>query len=61
MIRQLRSFKRCGTRMLYFHVPPPMRHMHFCIYSRPGGVIFMPWQVDQVVLVCDLAKEISNT
>jgi hypothetical protein len=47
--------------MFYLDVPPPIRRMHFGIYSLSGGVIFMPWRVDQVVSVCDLAKEISDT
>ena len=47
--------------MLYLHVPLLIRCVHFCIYSLHGGVIFKPWRVDQVVIVSDLAKEISNT
>jgi len=35
--------------------------MHFSIYSLPRRVIFTPWCVDQVISVCDLAKEISDT
>jgi len=61
MIRQLRSFKRRGTRMLYVHVLPPTRRIQFCIYSLPGGVIFMLWHVDQVTSLYDQVKEISNT
>jgi len=47
--------------MLYLHVPPPIRRMHFCIYFLPSGIIFMLLRVDQVVSVCDLAKVISDT
>ena len=47
--------------MLYLQVPPPIRRMHFSIYSLPGRVIFTPWRVDQVISVYDLAKEISDT
>jgi len=47
--------------MLYLQVPPPIRRMHFSIYSLRGRVIFTTWRVDQVISVCDLAKEISDT
>jgi len=47
--------------LLYLDVAPPIRRMHFSIYSLPGGVMFRPWRVDQLISVGDLAKEISNT
>jgi len=47
--------------MLYLQVPPAIRRMDFSIYSLPGRVIVTPWHADQVISVCDLAKEISDT
>ena len=60
MLRRLSSFKRYETRILDWHVLPPIRHMHLCIYSLPGGVRLMPWRIEQVGLVCQAAKTISN-
>ena len=47
--------------MLYLQVPLPIHRMHFSIYSLASRVRFAPWRVDQVISVCDLAKEISDT
>ena len=35
--------------------------MHFCIYFLLGGVIFMLWPIEQVVLVGYLVSKMSNT
>ena len=46
---------------LYLNVPPPVCCMHFRIYPLSTVVVFPPRRVDQVISVCDLAKEIQDT
>ena len=43
------------------NIPPPVRGVHFRIDPFTIKIAFTPWHVDQVILVCDLAKEISDT
>ena len=47
--------------MLYLNIPPLVRGVHFRIYPFTISIKFTPKGVDQVILVCDLAKEISDT
>ena len=35
--------------------------MHLCIYPFTIRVKFMPRAIDQVILICDQGKEISDT
>ena len=46
---------------LYLDIPPPVRGVHFRIYPFIIMIEFTPRRVDQVILVGDLAKEISDT
>ena len=47
--------------MLYMNIQPPVPGVHFHIYSFTIRIKVTPWGVDQVILVCDLVKEISDT
>jgi len=49
------------VRALYLNIPLPVRGMHFCNDPFTIRIEFTPRRVDQVILVCDLAKEISDT
>ena len=41
--------------------PPLVHGLHFCIDPFTMRIEFTPRLVDQVLLVCDLAKNISDT
>jgi len=49
------------VRALYLTIPPPVRGVHFRIDPFTIRIEFTPQRVDQVILVYDLAKEISET
>jgi len=49
------------VRALYLNIPPPVRCVHFRIDPFTIRIEFTPRRIDQVVLVCDLGKEISDT
>jgi len=46
---------------LYLNMPPPVRGVHFRIDPFTIWIELTPEHIDQVILVCDLAKEISDT
>ena len=43
------------------HIPPLVRGVHFRLDHFTFRIEFTLRRVDQVILVCDLAKEISDT
>jgi len=47
--------------VLYLNIPPPVWGVHFYVDSFTLRIEFTPQCVDQVILVCDLAKDISDT
>jgi len=47
--------------VLYLNIPPPVRGVHFHTDPFTIRIEFKPRRVDQAILVCDLAKEISDT
>jgi len=47
--------------VLYLNLPPPVRGVHLRIDPFTIRIQFVPRQVDQVILLCYLAKEISYT
>ena len=47
--------------MLDLNILPPVRGVHFRIDPFTSRIEFTPRPVAQVILVCDLAKEISET
>ena len=49
------------VRALYLNIPPPVRCVHFRIDPFTIMIEFTPRRMDQVILVCDLVKEISDT
>ena len=49
------------VRKLYLDVPPPVCCMLLRIYSVSTVVVFPPRRIDQVISVCDRAKEIPDT
>jgi len=48
------------VRALYLNIPPPVRGVHFRIDPFTIRIEFTARCVDQVILVWDLAKEISD-
>jgi len=49
------------VRGLYLNIPPPVHGVHFRIDPSNMRIKLMPRRVNQVILVCDPAKKISDT